>query len=99
MFLGLEKVLGGNKKNKWTEFYKILEENNCIIKDYLIYTENQDINEAMKNINEMSLREIYIWLTWILRGERFCSGLFEEKIKDGTLAKLIDRGKSLTMPV
>lgn len=44
-----------------------------------------------KEINDLTLDEILIKLTFIIRQERFCTGLIASEIKNGTLEKIIKR--------
>ncbi len=89
MFRKLKTLINSDTADKWTAMYKLLSENNCLDKQYSLHTEN------IENIDNLSIDDIYARLTWILRGERFCEGLFDSMLENGTIAKLIDRGIQL----
>ena len=94
MFEKLSYILNSDDKYQWGKFYEELENANCIDDEYLQKTRGKNIDVIKDEIDNMELSEVYTWLTWILRGERFCEGLFETKKKDGTLFALIARGKA-----
>ena len=43
-----------------------------------------------KKIEELSLEETLSYLTWIIRGERFCDGCIASALEDGTIEKLVN---------
>lgn len=96
MFEELIKLVKAEGEDAWTEFYEKMESGNCIDMDYLKHTSGKNIKEVEKDIATMTLDEVKTWLTWILRGERFCDGLFETCIDDGTLLALLQRGRDLS---
>ena len=75
----------------WTPLAKGLEESGCADHDYLSHTEGRAIEDVISSINRMSFNECCTWLTWIVRGERFCEGLFTSCLDDGTLLALLTR--------
>lgn len=89
MFRKLKTLINSDTADKWTAMYKLLSENGYIDKQYSLHTEN------MKDIDNLSIDDVYASLTFILRGERFCEGLFDTMLENGTIAKLIDRGIQL----
>ena len=91
MFEEIQKLIKSKDKNLWSALYKKLESAGCIDKNYLEHTQNADIDESMKNVDSMSYEECCACLTWILRGERFCDGLFERHIRNGNVSALLKR--------
>ncbi|MCI9275038.1 MAG: hypothetical protein HFJ24_03255 [Clostridia bacterium] len=49
-----------------------------------------------KEIENLTLDEVLVKLTFFIRQERFCTGLVASRIKDGTIEKLIKRLNELT---
>ena len=49
-----------------------------------------------KALNKLTYREVCTFLTFIVRGERFCSGHIANHIQDGVLAGLLERYLELT---
>ena len=90
-----EKLREDFKQNQqddlWGYLAEGLEKAGCADYDYIQHTEGHDIDEVSKNINQMNFEECCAWLTWILRGERFCDGLFASCLEQGHLAALLDR--------
>lgn len=74
---------------KLEKFIKYLSDNNLMDKNYL---ENNKLCEN-KAFEDLSMEEVITRLTFIIRGERFCSGLLKSKIDDGTFLKLVRRMK------
>ena len=68
------------------DFYK----GNYEIKNYL-----DEGNKICKSINsgrcisDLSEEELLIYLTWIIRGDRFCDGLLFGCCKDGTVREIL----------
>ena len=89
MFRKLKTLINSDTADKWTAMYKLLSENGCLDEQYSLHTKN------IKDIDNLSIEDIYTYLTWILRGERFCEGLFDSMLENGTIEKLIDRGIQL----
>lgn len=50
-----------------------------------------DINRLVKAISAMTESEVLSCLTSVIRQERFCEGLIESRIKDGTLSLLLKK--------
>ncbi|MBR3161461.1 MAG: hypothetical protein IKF19_01865 [Bacilli bacterium] len=71
---------------KLEKFIKHLYDNNLTDKDYL---ENNKVCEK-KAFKELTLNEAITRLTFIIRGDRFCSGLLKSKIDDGSFLKLVE---------
>ncbi len=69
----------------------ILDDLNLLNKDYIVYF--NDVKR--KKIIDLTKEEIGIYLTAIIRGERFCDGHIAFYIKNGFLKELIDRLISL----
>ena len=42
-----------------------------------------------RNISDLSEKELLIYLTWIIRGDRFCDGLLLARCKDGTVYEIL----------
>ncbi len=84
---GTNSILESNPGEKLTHFFQYLYENNLF--DYH-YGENI---EKIKNkkIEDLTKEEIFTKLSFIIRGDRFCSGLIYSNFKDGTLLKLIEQ--------
>lgn len=74
-----------------SKFMKYIYDNDLIDKNYL---EN---NKKIENtdIKEMNYNEIITRLTFLLRGERYCSGLWYSNFKDGTILRILERLKEL----
>ena len=79
----------------WTEFYEKLESEGHIDNEYLAKTAEKDISQEIQRIDKLTLAEVNAWLTWILRGERFCDGLFQSCIDNGAVSALLSRGNEL----
>ena len=92
LFEKLQKLIEKTGVDSWSEFYATLEAERCIDPEYLKHTAEQNIAVVLQNVESMSVQEVCTWLTWILRGERFCDGLFESCIKNGSLQALLKRG-------
>mgnify|MGYP006916223449 CR=1 FL=1 len=92
LFEKLQKLIEKAGVDSWSEFYATLEAERCIDPEYLKHTAEQNIAVVLQNVESMSVQEVCTWLTWILRGERFCDGLFESCIKNGSLQALLKRG-------
>ena len=75
----------------WGKVYKTLEHENLLFSDYADDTGDTSIDDVKQNIRTMGFKECCTWLTWILRGERFCEGLFQTCIDDGSFLLLLDR--------
>ena len=76
----------------WTLLYQKMENTGCIDAEYIENTERwRGIEEAIGHISEMDFKQCCSWLTWALRGERFCEGLFEDCIKQGYIQALLGR--------
>ena len=95
MFKELQELVSREGADAWTGVYQLLEAGGYLDSEYLRNTSGSNVAEAVKRVDNMSLDEVYTWLTWILRGERFCDGLFETCIGDGTLSRLLKRGYEL----
>lgn len=59
------------------------------------YIDNHKLIEN-KEIENLTLDEVLVKLTFFIRQERFCTGLIASGIKDGTIEKLIKRLNELT---
>ena len=68
-------------------FINYMYENDLIDKNYI----ENDKKIEHKDINNMNYNEIITEITLFIRGERFCSGFWYSKFKDGTLLKLLER--------
>ena len=86
-----EAVRDGKCDDLWGKAYGTLERENLLSSDYSDDTGDTSIDDVKQNIGTMSFKECCTWLTWILRGERFCEGLFQECIDDGSFLSLLDR--------
>ena len=95
MFKKLQGIIKQDGEDVWSDFYRVLEAEGCIDAEYVQHTLGQDISNVIEDVDRMSLETVYTWLTWILRGERFCDGLFDACLADGTLSKLLKRGELL----
>lgn len=65
-------------------------EGDYAIKDYL--DNSNEIHKSIKsgrNISNLSEEELLIFLTWIIRGDRFCDGLLLNRCKDGTVYEIL----------
>lgn len=65
-------------------------EGDYAIKDYL--DNGNEICKSIKsgrNINDLSEKELLIYLTWIIRGDRFYDGLLLARCKDGTVYEIL----------
>lgn len=63
---------------------------NYTIEDYL--DKGKKISKSIKSgrgINSLSEKELLIYLTWIIRGDRFCDGLLLNRCKDGTVYEIL----------
>lgn len=63
---------------------------NYAIEDYL--DKGKKISKSIKSgrgINSLSEKELLIYLTWIIRGDRFCDGLLLNRCKDGTVYEIL----------
>ena len=63
---------------------------NYAIEDYL--DKGKKISKSIKSgrdINSLSEKELLIYLTWIIRGDRFCDGLLLNHCKDGTVYEIL----------
>ena len=81
---------GANKF--WTVLYKDMESLGCIDDDYMDNTEKwRSIDTAISHVQEMDFKQCCTWLTWALRGERFCDGLFEGCVRQGHIKALLDQ--------
>lgn len=94
-FEKLQGLLKTKEEYLWTKFYEELEVADYIDSDYRNKTQGKTIAQEIRNAESMELPDVVAWLTWILRGERFCDGLFQSCIDDGTLSVLLDRGNEL----
>lgn len=76
----------------WTRLYQEMEKLGCIDINYLEHSKAlSSIDNAIGHVQGMSFDECCTWLTWALRGERFCDGLFAGCIKQGHIRSLLDR--------
>ena len=76
----------------WTRLYKGMEDAKCLDYDYAQHTEPiGGIENVSDKIGEMSFKECCTWLTWILRGERLCDGLFSTHLNNGNILALLKR--------
>ena len=76
-----------NPGQKLKQFIQYLYDNNLMDKNYL---ENNDkIKE--KEIKDMNIDEIFTRLTWIIRADRFNSGLIYSYFKNGMILNLVER--------
>ena len=96
MFEKLQKLIASDGEDIWTDFYQAMKSGGYIDSKYLEHTSGQNISEALQKVESMSIEEVCAWLTWILRGERFCEGLFKSSIENGQLSSLLKRGVELT---
>ena len=95
MFKELQDLISREGADAWTGVYQLLEAGGCLDPEYLRNTSEGNVAEAVKRADRMDIDEVYTWLTWILRGERFSDGLFETSIENGTLSRLLQRGYEL----
>ena len=96
MFRKLQEIMSSGGEDVWTSFYRAMESEGCIDVKYLEHTTGQDLESAVKHADRLSKEEVCTWLTWILRGERFCEGLFESCIENGSFSALLSRGVELS---
>lgn len=76
----------------WTRLYQEMENLKCIDDDYFEHSAAWgSIDNAIGHVQGMSFDECCTWLTWALRGERFCDGLFADCIKQGWIQALLER--------
>ena len=71
-------------------FFHDFYEGDYAIKDYL--DKGNEICKSIKsgrNISDLSEEELLIFLTWIIRGDRFCDGLLLNRCKDGTVYEIV----------
>ena len=67
--------------NNWIhEFYRLKLSDYNYLDNYKIY--------KYKKIEELSLEETLSYLTFIIRGERFCDGHIASYLEDGTIERL-----------
>lgn len=65
-------------------------EGNYAIKNYLdIGTEICKSIKSGRSISDLSEKELLVYLTWIIRGDRFCDGLLLDCCKDGTVYQIL----------
>lgn len=96
VFEKLQNILkSDDEENLWTMFYEELQANGYIDNEYRDKTMNKDISYEIQKIDTLTLAEVTAWLTWILRGERFCYGLFQSYIDNGAIAALLNRGSEI----
>jgi len=70
-------------KRMW-DIFNLLVERQHIDSDYM--------NKAYvreKEIEDLTIDEVYSYLTWLMRGERFCDGHVSEYVDNGILLKLV----------
>ncbi len=96
MFKELQKIIASGGEDKWTAFYQAMDSGGCLDLKYLEHTSGQDLSSAVKRVGSLSKEDVCTWLTWILRGERFCDGLFQSCIDNGSLSVLLLRGVELS---
>ena len=75
----------------WKRLYEWMEDKRLIDVEYAEKTDGLEVKDVIETISSMDFDDCCTWLTWILRGERFCEGLFESCVKDGSLHMLIQR--------
>lgn len=75
----------------WRKLYGEMEDKGLLDVEYVEKTDGLEIKDVRETISSMNFDDCCTWLTWILRGERFCEGLFESCVKDGSLHMLIQR--------
>lgn len=80
-------ILESNPGEKLKEFMEYFYENNLFNQNYI---EDYNLIEN-KGDNDLSYEEVLTKLTYIFRGDRFCSGLIKSKVDDGTILRLIER--------
>ena len=97
MFKKLQKLIKSGEKNLWSKVYEGLESAGYLDDKYLEHTRDIDMDEAMKQVEQMSFGECCTWLTWILRGNRFSEGLFKMNIENGNISRLLKRAEE-SMP-
>ncbi len=76
----------------WHGLYASMEGAGCLDSDYVQHTDEYDgIDSVRDRIGKMSFSECCTWLTWILRGDRLCEGLFDSCVQDGAIPDLMKR--------
>lgn len=73
-----------------SDFLHDFYEGNYAVMDYL--DKGIKILKAIKSgigINSLSEEELLIYLTWIIRRDRFCEGLLLARCKDGTVYEIL----------
>jgi len=99
------KCYGGDKKSntivmpmieysdKVNEFISLLYNTGIVIRfDWIKWSEEgKNILSDPKLLNNADLLEIRKIFTIIIRRERFCEGALLQKIKDGTVSRLLER--------
>ena len=69
------------------KFIQYFYENNLLDQNYLENNKSLD----KKDINDMSFEEVCTKLSWIIRGDRFSSGLLYSCFEDNTILNLLER--------
>lgn len=73
-----------------SDFLHDFYEGNYAIRNYLdIGPEICKSIKSGRNISDLSEKELLIYLTWIIRGDRFCDGLLLARCKDGTFYEIL----------
>lgn len=83
-----------------SEFYKLgLIQLDYLEKFKIIYNDNTKYNKETQlyMYDNLTVDDILVIITYILREERFCDGLLARTLEDGTLENLSKRLHELTM--
>ncbi len=81
-----------NPSDQLIKFISYFYDNNLLNQNYL---EDHKLIENKKD-EDLSLDEVLTRLSFIIRGDRFSSGLLKTKVDDGTMLRLIERLYSFT---
>lgn len=76
-----------NPGDQLNKFISYLYDNNMLNQNYL---HDHKLIEN-KEENNLSLEEVITRLTFIIRGDKVCSGLLKSKVDDGTMLRLVER--------
>ncbi|MDD6795629.1 MAG: acyl-CoA thioester hydrolase/BAAT C-terminal domain-containing protein [Clostridiaceae bacterium] len=88
---GIHVLSYPNYPKELSDFWSMMEKNKLFNYNYI-----QDIEEVEKdNIDDMTIHDVYTYLTFICRGEKFCDGHMVKFIEDGTIGKLLNKIKEL----
>lgn len=87
-------IAESNPSAQLSKFISYLYDNNILNQNYL--NDYKLIKD--KEEKNLSLEEVITKLTFIIRSDRFCSGLLKSKVADGTMLRLVERLYNLSVP-